>query len=173
MSEGPIRNFESENLEGYQAIWCDLIDRQRKLHEDDSIGRDAPGPLFDRYLERVGAQRVWVAREDGRLVGLASLLIQENDEREIPEIESVVVALNRRGRGIGGMLVDAAVAGAARFGATYLCVRPVARNHDALAFFHSACFHTLGHIHLFTVLKEIERQMWKTGIQLAEREFGS
>jgi L-amino acid N-acyltransferase YncA len=173
MSNVTIRNFESGDLEGCRGLWRELIEHHRQLYEDDSIGGDDPGALFDPHLERVGAERIWVAQENGRVLGLASLLMHENedDEREIPEIEPVVVASERRGEGIGRMLTEAVVDGAVRLGVTYLCVKPVARNSDAVAFFHEAGFRTVGHVQLFRELGATEPHGWKAGIRLSGRDF--
>jgi len=57
---------------------------------------------------------------------------------------------------------------ASKLSIRYLNVRPVARNIDALHFFHHYGFDTIGHIQLFIDLK---KRLWKTGIELHHRQF--
>ena len=64
---------------------------------------------------------------------------------------------------------------AARAGAVYLSIRPVARNAAAMACFHRVGFRLLGHIEMFRQLGEAEtggdRSRWQEGIAIHGLEF--
>jgi GNAT superfamily N-acetyltransferase len=85
------------------------------------------------------------------------------------EVEPVVVASARR-EGIGRLLVEAVVEAASGLGIRLLSVRPVARNADALRFFHRMGFGVLGHVEAFMDLTE-RSDRWVPGETLAERDF--
>ena len=82
-----IRAFESGDMEQCRSLWAEMVQRHRDIYEDPSIGGDDPGSEFDDHLARVGPDRIWVAIEDDRAVGLVSLIL----DREQAEIEPVIV----------------------------------------------------------------------------------
>ena len=82
------------------------------------------GRKFDEHLERVGAQRIWLATIGGEVVGMVGV-IQTEDEIEL---EPIVVSEQWRGRGIGRQLAERVVAEARAAGMGQLLARPVARN---------------------------------------------
>src|SRR5919197_634308 len=70
-----IRTYESRDLEACRALWVELTDWHRRLYDDPALGGDDPGRIFDEHLERIGREHVWIADEDGRIVGLAGLIV--------------------------------------------------------------------------------------------------
>jgi len=96
---------------------------------------------------------------DGQTVGLMGF---EVDDGEIT-IEPLVVDQSLRGKGIGRRLMALAVQEAKARGATYLNVRPVARNLAAIRFFTDHGMVNVGHVELFMDLKGRE---WKDGLRL-------
>jgi hypothetical protein len=56
-------------------------------------------------------------------------------------------------------------------GVLCLGMKPVARNEDAIRFFHEAGFRTIGHIHLFKWLGESLPGQWKLGPELFGKKF--
>ena len=157
-----IRRFRPEDRKACEALWLELVDWHRKLYDDASIG---PGSFAD-YAEEHDVEHVWVADEEGDVIGFAGLIVY----RTKAELEPVVVAERARGRGFGRALVDAVVGEAQRLGVARVFVRPVARNAAAIAFFHELGFTALGHLELQL---DFERppDYWRAGESLAGREF--
>jgi ribosomal protein S18 acetylase RimI-like enzyme len=162
-----VRNYEPSDLDRCRALWVENVQRHRDIYEDPTIGGDAPGLEFDRHLSRVSAGRVWVAVRDDEVVGLVSLIVED----EQAEVEPVVVSSNQRGRGIGRELVDHAIAQARALDVFCLHVKPVARNREAIAFFHGAGFRTMGHVQLFMWLGPSTPGQWKPGPELFGKAF--
>ncbi|HOG46009.1 MAG TPA: GNAT family N-acetyltransferase [Anaerolineae bacterium] len=162
-----IRPYQPGDLESCRALWAALVQRHRQLYGDPSIGGDAPGVYFDQHLARIGAGRIWVA-ERGEVMGLVGLIV----EGEEAEVEPIAVAAGERGRGIGRLLLERAIAEAHTIGVRFLNVRPVARNAEAIAFFHEAGFRLLGRIELFMDLRDGAQGAWRPGADLFGHRFG-
>jgi len=161
-----IRPYRSDDLEACRSLWVALTERHREIYGDDAIGGPDPGAQFDQHLESVGPDRIWVAEDAGTVIGLTSLIV---DGREA-EVEPVVVASARRGEGVGRLLVAAVVAQARALGVRLLSVRPVARNTEAIRFFHELGFAVLGHVEAFMDLTDREGR-WVPGETIAGRDF--
>jgi GNAT superfamily N-acetyltransferase len=162
-----IRPYAPTDLEPCRALWVDLAQRHRDIYEDPSIGGEAAGLYFDRHLARVGADHIWVAECDGKVLGLVGLIAEDQEA----EVEPIVVAPGYRRRGIGRALLNAMVLEAERLGVRFLNVRPVARNAEAIAFFHSAGFRLLGRVELCIELRPSPPSAWKSGLELFSRSF--
>jgi ribosomal protein S18 acetylase RimI-like enzyme len=67
----------------------------------ERIGR-RPVPMDSDYKALVGQQRVWVAEDDGHVVGI--LVLEEAVDHLL--VENVAVAPRAQRRGIGGLLLD-------------------------------------------------------------------
>jgi N-acetylglutamate synthase-like GNAT family acetyltransferase len=160
-----IRGYELRDLEACRALWVELTQWHRDMFDAPEIGGDDPGRAFDEHLAKVGAENVWVAEVDGRLAGLAGLV------PDVPELEPVVVAEQYRGRGIGRLLAQAVISAARERGARTVQVRPVARNVEAVRFFHELGFDVLDQVQLSMDIVDRERDPWIPGEQLAGREF--
>ena len=154
-----VRNYRPSDLEACRALWAEMVQRHRDIYDDPSIGGDEPGLEFDAHLARVGPDHVWVATSAGEVVGLVSLIEEEQEA----EVEPIVVSARHRGKGIGRALLQHAVEQAKTAGVLCLSVKPVARNEDAIAFFHHAGFKALGHVQLFMWLGESAPGQWKPG----------
>ena len=139
-----IREYASTDLHVCRDLWRALTQRHRDIYRDPSIGGADPGMEFDRHLSHPLLAKVWVAVLDGELVGLCGLLV----EHEEAEVEPIVVHPLRRNRGIGAGLVGHAIAEARTLGLKVINVRPVARNIEAIEFFHREGFQLLGRLEL-------------------------
>lgn len=159
MADVTIRQYGPADLGTCRALWAEMTQYHRDIYDDPSIGGDDPGLEFDRHLDKVGSQRVWVAKVGAEIVGLTSL-IQDGEEAEI---EPVVVSSGHRGQGVGQSLVKFAVSEARKLGVLCLSVKPVARNEEAFSFFYRVGFKTLGHIQLFMWLGPRVPGQWKPG----------
>ena len=157
-----IRPYVSTDLEPCRALWADLTQRHRDIYEDPSIGGEAPGLYFDRHLARVGADHIWVAECEGKLLGLVGLRMEDQEA----EVEPIVVDPGYQGRGIGRALLNATVLEAEKLGVRFLNVRPVARNAEAISFFYAAGFRLLGHVELCMELRPAPPGAWKSGLEL-------
>jgi ribosomal protein S18 acetylase RimI-like enzyme len=157
-----IRPYAPTDLEPCRALWTDLTQRHRDIYEDPSIGGEAPGLYFDRHLARVGADHIWVAECEEKLLGLVGLMMEDQEA----EVEPIVVAPGYRDRGIGRALLDHVVREAEKLGVRFLNVRPVARNAEAIAFFNTAGFRLLGHVELCMELRPAPPGAWKSGLEL-------
>ena len=162
MSEVTIRGYQPVDLEPCRALWVELTQRHREIYDDPTIGDDAPGLYFDKHLERVGPERLWVAEHDGKVVGLVGLIVGSHEA----EVEPVVVASGQRDKGIGQAMLYRMVEEARTLGVRYLSVKPVARNVKAISFYYSFGFRTLGEIEMFIDLGAPAPGTWKPGPEL-------
>jgi GNAT superfamily N-acetyltransferase len=142
-----IRPYRLADLDACRDLWEVLTERHRIIYEDPTIGGPDVRLYFDTHLARVGPEHVWVAEEDGMVIGMTGLIAAEGEEEA--EVEPVVVAQGHRSRGVGEQLVQAAVAEAKRLGVRFLNIGPVARNSEAIAMFVRQGFGLIGHVQLF------------------------
>jgi ribosomal protein S18 acetylase RimI-like enzyme len=144
-----------------------MTQRHRDIYDDPSIGGDSPGLEFDKHLSRVGSDQMWVAAIGDEIVGLVSL-IQDDQQAEV---EPIVVSSQHRGQGIGQELLDHAIEQAKALGVLCLSVKPVARNKEAISFFYDAGFKVLGHIQMFMWLGPSSPGQWRRGPELFGKRF--
>jgi GNAT superfamily N-acetyltransferase len=162
-----VRPYRDSDREGCRALWRELTQTHRDLYDDQSIGGDRDlGDYFDEHLETAGAEHVWVAEIDGRLVGFTSLL---RSGEAAGELEPIVVAPEARGAGVGRALVEQVLARARELRLRRLDVRPVARNEAAIRFFHGLGFDSLGQLELMIYLEDPKD--WPVRETLAGRPF--
>ncbi|HZD55692.1 MAG TPA: GNAT family N-acetyltransferase [Anaerolineales bacterium] len=162
-----IRLYRREDLESCRALWVELTEWHRYIYQSPGIGGSDPGRHFDEHLNRVGPELIWVAEVGGQVVGLAGLILGEQEA----ELEPLVVSEPYRRLGIGRQLTEAAITAARTGGVHQIKVRPVARNKPAIAFYHAMGFDILGQIELFTDFGPADRQVWKLGERLADKHF--
>jgi GNAT superfamily N-acetyltransferase len=103
---------------------------------------------------------IWGAEQRNHIIAMAGLLM-DGDETQI---EPIVVLSGFRSQGIGTMLIERLKAEAKTRGATYLSVKPVARNIEAVQCFHRAGFSLLGHMDMFIDLSDGDDQGWVDGV---------
>ena len=162
-----IRIYRAGDLDACRSLWAQMVQRHRDVYDDQSIGGDEPGLEFDQHLRQVGADHTWLAESEGGVVGFASLIVKDQEA----EIEPIIVAREHRGKGIGERLIERAVEEARKLKLIYLYVKPVARNEEAIPFFHKCGFRTIGHIQMFIWLDESEPKAWKDGLDLFGKRF--
>ncbi len=166
MIEVQIRQYQDDDLESCRGLWVELAQRHRDIYGDQSIGGEEPWHHFDEHLSKVGNERVWVAELEGEIVGMVGIMRNHDDE-----IEPLVVASEHRNKGIGSKLLEYAIEKAKDIGITYLSIRPVARNHEAISLFYRTGFRKLGHIEMVMDLQETRRIEWKTGPDIFGHSF--
>ncbi len=162
-----IRGYETNDLDACRQLWIELTEWHRRIYEDNSIGGSDPARKFNEHLERVGPLNIWIAESEGRTVGMVGLIPGDREA----ELEPLIVSTSYRGSGVGRRLVEAVVEAARSRGLRLVTTRPVARNKEAIQFFHEMGFNILGQLELFIELDEKKRERWKAGETLADREF--
>ncbi len=164
-----IRNYSDADLETCRELWVQLTERHREIYETPTIGGDNPGLQFDEHLARVGAERIWLAEEDNRVVGMVGLIPENHDGS--PEIEPIVVVPEARGTGVGRRLVEHVLEMARTLGVRDVVVSAVGRNAEAIRFYHEMGFDTIGYVELFHDLRPRAEQPWREGETIADRRF--
>jgi GNAT superfamily N-acetyltransferase len=144
-----VREYDPRDLVRCRELWCSLVQRHRDIYDDPTLGGPDPGAEFDAYLQNPRLHRLWVAENAGRVVGLCGLLTQDEES----ELEPIVVDPEHRNRGVGALLAERAVSESRDLGVKYVNVRPVARNVEAIRFFHRAGFKLLGRFELSIALE--------------------
>jgi GNAT superfamily N-acetyltransferase len=139
-----VREYAPADLDACRDLWRALTQRHRDIYGDPTIGGVDPGVEFDRHLAHPRLAKIWVAAVDGEVVGLCGLLV-ENDESEL---EPIVVRPSHRNRGVGARLARQAIEESRRLGMRFINVRPVARNVEAISFFHREGFDVLGRLEM-------------------------
>lgn len=162
-----VRGYAEGDLAACRGLWVELTEQHRQIYQAPEIGGDDPGSKFDEHLAKVGADQLWVAVADGQVVGLTGLQRME----EGIEIEPVVVAASHRGRGIGRLLIDAAIAGGQAAGHKLISVSVVGRNREAIEFYHAMGFDTVGTIELMYDTRPQEDQRWEPGDTISGLPF--
>lgn len=162
-----VRLYEHTDREACRTLWRELTQTHRDLYDDQSIGGEHdPGDFFDEHLETAGADSVWVAELDGRVVGFTSLL---RPKEALGELEPIVVAPEVRGSGVGKALALKVIERARELQIRRLDVRPAARNGAAIRFFHDLGFDSLGQLELMIYLQESKD--WPVRETIADSPF--
>lgn len=73
---------------------------------DETFEAYVAGPLAEFVLHRPPRGRIWLAEEDGRLVGCIAIVPAKGDEAQL---RWFLVASSQRGRGLGRRLLDEAL----------------------------------------------------------------
>jgi N-acetylglutamate synthase-like GNAT family acetyltransferase len=162
-----VRSYESRDLEGCRELWLELTQWHRDIYHSPNIGGENPGLFFDKHLDQVGSDHIWVAELDGKVIGLTGLLLEDGEG----ELEPLVVTEEYRSQGIGRQLVEIVIEQARKVGVTQLKVRPVGRNEEAIQFFHQLGFNIIGHIELFQEFKPEAQQIWQERETITNRKF--
>lgn len=162
-----IREYQGPDFGACRKLWEDLTERHRKIYSDPAIGGNDPGMAFEKYLKRADLAGLWVAEQDGLVIGMAGLLMDENDA----EIEPIVLRPESRSQGIGTALLQRLKSEAKLRSADFLSIRPVARNKEAIECFYRAGFSLLGHIDMFIDLSEENDQGWHEGVTIHGKTF--
>ena len=148
-----VRDLEGDDRDVCRALFQELVGTHRALY---------PGAEIGSKFRLEG--RIFVAEDEGRVVGYAGLIWH----RRVAELEPIVVAQDHRRRGIGLALAERVMKEARDGGAVRIFVRPAARNREGIAFFHSIGFDVLGYVQLQVDFEPRERRV---GERIAERKF--
>ena len=160
-----VRGYRDADRDACRALWVELTQWHRDIYTAPEIGGDDPASSFDEHLALVGADNMWVAEEDDRVVGFVGVIPGETSA----QLEPIIVSTAYRGRGIGQALAEVVISSSQERGLRQVLVSPVARNAEAIAFFHSRGFRAIGQIELILDLVAPER--WQPGERIAGRDF--
>lgn len=136
----------------------------RHIYNDPNIGGTSPKDYFDKHLANVGADNLWVATYKSLVVELVGIIIKENEA----DVEPLIVKQHHRHRGVGTQLLKTVIAEVQKLAIRFLNVNPVARNIEAIQFFHSHGFTNIGQIQLFM---DMTQRPWKTSVKLFNHQF--
>lgn len=162
-----IREYGERDLDPCKALWRELTQRHRDIYLDPSIGGDDPAIYFESYLTKADRAGLWVAEINSSVVGMAGLFLTGEEA----EIEPVVVKTGFRSQGVGTQLIERLKAEAKQRGASYLSLRPVARNIEAVQCFYRAGFTLLGQIEMFLDLTDASSREWTGDLTLHQCRF--
>lgn len=144
-----IREYQPEDSTRCRELWRSLTQRHRDIYDDPTLGGLDPGLEFDQYLENSRLHRLWVAERADQILGLCGLLVQDEES----ELEPIIVDPEHRNLGVGALLAQRAITESRSLGVKYVNVRPVARNLEAIRFFHRQGFQLLGRFELSMALE--------------------
>jgi ribosomal protein S18 acetylase RimI-like enzyme len=154
-----IRKYEPHDLEKCRSLWKELVVWHREIYQDQKIGGINPEEYFDNHLDEVGPELIWVAIKNAQIVGFIGLIMKDPEA----DIEPLIVGKAFRGEGIGEQLIQTDINHESDRVVRFLNVKPVARNIDAIKFFHKQGFRKIGHIELFIDFSDYK---WKKGPEL-------
>ena len=159
-----VRNYREDDREQCRSLWRELTEWHREIYQDQTIGGEHPEDYFDKHLAKVGSDRLWVAVDDSRVVGLVGLIVEGNEA----EIEPLIVCKAYRGKGIGKQLIATAIPEARKIGVRLLNIKPVARNMETIKFLYKQGFKNLGFVELFM---DFSASAWKLGPEIFGCKF--
>ena len=159
-----IRNYQDGDKEQCRSLWRELTEWHREIYQDQTIGGEHPEDYFDKHLAKVGSDRLWVAVDGSRVVGLVGLIVEENEA----EIEPLIVSKTYRGKGAGKQLIGTVVSEARKIGVRFLNIKPVARNMKTIRFLYKQGFKNLGCMELFMCFSDYT---WKAGPEIFGCKF--
>lgn len=159
-----IREYQPKDFEGCRALWKELVEWHREIYQDPAIGGMSPEEHFDKYLAENGPDQLWVAVDNSQVVGFMGLIVKGNEA----EMDPLIVGKAQRRKRIGEELVNTAIKEVRTRGLRFLNVKPVARNAQAIEFYHKQGFTTLGSVELFMDFSDYQ---WKKGPKLFGCQF--
>ncbi len=165
MTELEIRTYVPTDRESCRRLWKELTEWHRQIYHDQSIGGPHPEDSFDKHLENVGGNNLWVAVLESVVVGLVGLIVDDQEA----EIEPLIVSRAHRTRSIGRRLIQKVVEEARGRGVRFLSVKPVARNVEGITFFYHHGFRNIGQVELFMDFSE--QWVGKKGLTLFNLHF--
>ena len=150
-----FRDMNENDVEECVRLYRQMVDHHREIYQDDTI------PYADdtlrTKLKRTDQNYIKiVAEENRRIVGLLTVEIKGRT----CVLDEILVAKDKRGKGIGTVFADYAKKTGRERGCTELQVSFAARNVRALNFYHKMGLNCLGMIQLFMPLTEKGREQW-------------
>jgi ribosomal protein S18 acetylase RimI-like enzyme len=140
-----IRAYRPTDHGACRALWAQLVERDRDLYHDPTLGGSDAGAGFEEHLTRLDLTGMWVAEDrTGAVLGMVGLLI----DGRAGQLSPVVVAEGHRRRGIGRAMLDFVAAEARRRDLRRLRITPPTGNVEAIGCFHAAGYDNLSNVTL-------------------------
>jgi len=127
----------AEDVDALADLWVDLATGQRALGSHVRAGANRRA-IRDRLAHGVVAGEVFLAREEGELVGFVTAAIEpDRYERDCRRgvVENLYVRPGARDAGVGGRLLEAAETALAEAGADVVALEALADNESARRFY--------------------------------------
>ena len=153
-----IREFTELDLADCIRLGREMVDYHRQIYEDNSIPY-GDEELREKLTRRDANWLKFVAIEEGRVVGLLILTIKE-ERGGTCEIDYIVVAKDKRGKGIGRALINHAKKVALEKGCQEITAKVAARNVQAIKFYNRNGLNCLGMIEVFAPLTNERKKQW-------------
>lgn len=160
-----IRKYKDTDYADCVVLYKELAQHFAEIYQDPAIAGGDSGKEFSEYLSRKDRRDSWVAEIDGRVVGLTGLL-QRIGEKDVCEIEPLVVSSSYRNKGIGSKLVEYVKEQAKEKGYRFFTIRPELRNEEAFKLYVNLGFNIVGGVELFQDLMPERGRTWKTGVEI-------
>lgn len=137
-----VRPATEADIKGVLALYA-----QPEIDDGSVLDREAATAIFRRFAS-YPSYRLFVAEQDGAIVGTFALLIMDNlGHLGAPSaiIEDVAVAPQLQGQGIGKAMMERALAEAGRAGAYKATLSSAAKRRAAHAFYDAIGFERHGY----------------------------
>ena len=138
-----------ERIDEIEPLWASLQEHHAELDDVPSVRPHTASwgrrrAQYERWLEE-GSARLFIASDDGRAVGYVMLKFGSGPSTwevgdRSAEIETIAVLPEVRSSGVGGQLMDAAIAAAEEAGVKAIGVGVVHTNQEAIQFYERAGF---------------------------------
>jgi len=139
MMNAVIREAATEDFESVFALVLELRDHFRDGHKpiDSGVVRDT----YRRFLDHKD-QYIFVAEVEGKVAGLLNMFIVDSLYENKPSayIDLLIVTSGHRGRGLGRMLMDEALARAVERDCCEIGVDTTNDNEGAIRFYRDCGF---------------------------------
>lgn len=164
-----IRNYVKESdLQGCAFLLRELTEWHREMYQNPPIKWGPIETDYDRDLDTVDPSLFWVAVHGSKVIGMVGLLLKEGRWGKDAEVEPIMVTREFRGKGIGELLLETAIAEARARGARRVAIKHLARNIKTIQFSYKHGFTNVGDVELFMDLSERSR---KPGPRMFECDF--
>jgi GNAT superfamily N-acetyltransferase len=160
-----VRPYRPADHNACHRLWAELVEQQREIYDDPTLGEPDPGAGFEEYLTRLDLSGMWVADDNG-VVGFVGLVLNGRNGA----VDPVVVTAGRRGEGIGRALLAYVTEQARLRGLRELTISPALRNAEAIHCLHAAGYDVLTNL---TLSLSLDRRSGTTrdGLELHGRRF--
>lgn len=154
-----IRAYRPTDHGACRTLWAQLVERDRELYHDPTLGGADAGAGFEEHLTRLDLTGMWVAEDRrGAVLGMVGLLI----DGRAGQLAPVVVAEGHRGRGIGRAMLEFVAAEARRRELSRLTISPPTGNVEAIGCFHAVGYDSLSRVTLTLDIRDRGRSSGET-----------
>lgn len=128
---------------GLARMIREVFDEHGAPHHGTVYSDPTTDDLF--ALFRVPKAVLWLAEEEGRLLGCCGVYPTEGLPPGYAELVKFYLAASARGKGIGKTLMEMSIASAREFGYTHLYLESLPQFAKAVSLYEHTGFHSLDH----------------------------